>query len=63
LLISDAFLKTFEVAITKLRNLVVQVQEMKEKEILDIVNEINSTLLFDYDLAFSKRWVCMEKKL
>ena len=27
---------------------------------MDIITEINSTCLFDYDLAFSKRWGCQE---
>ncbi len=41
----------------KLQNLVVQIQDMKEKEIVDIIQDINKKILFDNELAFSKRWV------
>ncbi len=53
----DAFLKQFEIAVRKLQNLVVQIQDMKEKEIIDIIQDIDKKILFDKELAFSKRWV------
>ena len=41
----------------RLQSLVAQIQDMKEKEILDIIEDINTKILFDKTLAFSKRWV------
>ena len=55
--ISDAFLKSFEVAISRLKTLVSQVTKTKQYEIFKIITEINSMYLFDYDLAFSQKWV------
>jgi hypothetical protein len=43
--------------VRKLQNLVVQIQDMKEKEIIDIIQDIDKKILFDKELAFSKRWV------
>ena len=40
-----------------------QIQEHKEKEIMDIVEEINSKILFDSQLAFSRRWVSVLLRL
>jgi dynein heavy chain len=53
----DSFLKSVEIGIQKLKNLVLFVIEQKENSILEIVNEINETILFDTNLAFEQKWV------
>lgn len=37
--------------------MVTEIQDKKEKEIMDIVEDLNTKILFDTQLAFSKRWV------
>lgn len=52
----DAFLKSFEIAIGKLNNLVHHVSNIKQYEIYKIIQDISAMLLFNFDLAFSQRW-------
>jgi hypothetical protein len=57
--LEDSFLKSFEMSINKLRNVVHEISNIKEKQILHLINDIHLLYLFDYEIAFSKRWVRM----
>ena len=52
----DSFLKTVELGIRKLNDLVLLVRDSKEKSIYTTIDSIASLCLFDEELAFSKRW-------
>ena len=52
----DSFLKQMELGIKKLSDLLAYVKDSKEAAIMRAIEDLNDMHLFDYDMAFTKKW-------